>query len=191
MRQVCLSSRPLPRWHSASADCVNSRQPPEAPRRRRRRRRRRKWWRSSTVCRAPRKSPGYETLPASVTRPTQLGEMFPPPYSPTVSTLYSRAPNRASSWSVWRPPRRRGLVRWGEARWVSPTQITSRWCWTCPRSRASRSPTSTSVRKFIYYLKMYLTEEHESKKFQSVLKVLTIKCILIQFYSFLDFNFRL
>lgn len=70
-------------------------------------------------------------------------EMCPSPQKPKCF----RPQNRASNLTVWETQRWRRSVRWGEARWASPTQITSRWCWICPRSRASRSPTSTSVRK--------------------------------------------
>lgn len=146
----------LPLCRSVNADCVMSRQPREARKRRRKRRRRRKWWPSSTVCRAPRKSRGYanvrrlcDVTPAGGgslrSRSTLRSEceMCPSPQKPKCF----RPQNRASNLTVWETQRWRRSACWGEARWASPTQITSRWCWICPRSRASRSPTSTSVRK--------------------------------------------
>lgn len=98
---------------------------------------------------------GTQMFAASVTWPLRGGslrsqstlrsecEMCPSPQKPKCF----RPQNRASNLTVWETQRWRRSVCWGEARWASPTQITSRWCWICPRSRASRSPTSTSVRK--------------------------------------------
>lgn len=60
---------------------------------------------------------------------------------------FSRLLNRVFDLRTWGTHQRRRSLYWEETRWAFPTQITFRWCWICPRSRASRSHTSTSVRK--------------------------------------------
>lgn len=51
-----------------------------------------------------------------------------------------------SGLKTWGTPMLRRFLYWEETRWAFPTQITFRWCWSCPKSRALKLHTSTSVR---------------------------------------------